>query len=59
MIEINSGTGGKNWLFNLIGQLICIVASLLATIQAAMSVVKKLPGLNCVYNKLMPGSFYC
>ena len=48
MIEINSGTGGKNWLFNLIGQLICKVVSHLATIRVAMLVVKKLPGLNYV-----------
>jgi hypothetical protein len=48
MIVINSGTGGKNWLFNLIGQLICKVVSHLATIRVAMLMVKKLPGLNYV-----------
>lgn len=59
MIELNSGTGGKNWLFNLIGQLFCIVVSHLATIQAAMSVVKKAAWLELRIYKLMPGSFYC
>jgi len=59
MIVINNGTGGKIWLVKLNWQLIFKVASHLATLQAAIMVVKKLPGLKCAYANSCQAAFLC